>query len=294
LIGQTTTKAVLFAAGKSAAEIGVSQSVIQIAYGVARTMTTAKLVTVAVAAVVVLLSAGPIAGSLGITPKSAVGETILRHDFDNGSTAQWSRYGGPSTIDASTGDLFLEPGAPGGAAIAILPGITLDDVSIRAQIRIVETSDPNDNIALIARGNSNSGDGYLAGIGVDGDVHLGRPVFHQQSAFATVPTDLRPATEDVLLQFDAFGNHLRLWAWRPGEPKPATPQIDLTHDLLTSGTPGVVYTSEIDNPGPTAVPGNAVVRFYHVANTSIPEPTTASLTTLGAALLFFGIWYTRR
>lgn len=41
-------------------------------------------------------------------------------------------------------------------------------------------------------------------------------------------------SSDVLVQFDVFGEALSLYAWLPDTPKPAQPQLEVTHNALTS------------------------------------------------------------
>jgi hypothetical protein len=211
---------------------------------------------------------------------STTASTVFFDPFNDGNASDgqpvtWMPLVGsfPGTYSASSGDYVLKPAAPGGAAVSVVPQV-LPNVSIRAQVKIPETSDVNDNIALSVRGNTTTLDTYLAGIDVGGDVAIGRPNTTVGCCIAIVATDLRPATEDVVIQFDAFGNRLQFWAWRPGAPMPSTPLIDVTDSALTSGIVGLIYTSETDTPNMVNTPGSALVRYVHVANTHIPEPAT--------------------
>jgi hypothetical protein len=218
-----------------------------------------------------------------------VAKTVFFDDFNDGNAGDgqpvsWVPLlaGFPGTYDASSGDYRLKPSAPGGSSVSVVLQ-NVPNVSIRAQVRIPETSDINDNIALAVRGNTTTLDTYLAAIDVEGDVAIGRPNTTVGCCIAIVPTNLRPTLEDVVLQFDAFGNRLQLWAWRPAEPMPSIPQIDVTDSVLTSGIVGLIYTSETDTPNMVNTPGSALVRYVHVSDTHIPEPSTGLLMIVGAS-----------
>jgi hypothetical protein len=98
------------------------------------------------------------------------------------------------------------------------------------------------------------------------------------TSLAFVPTDLDALQEDVILQFDVFGNEMRLWAWRPNEPMPLEPQLTATDDVLPMGEFGVFFDAGPD----AATPGSGVFRYVHVASTHIPEPSTLAIALLGA------------
>jgi hypothetical protein len=223
-----------------------------------------------------------------------VASTVFFDDFNDGNAGDgqpvsWVPLVGnfPGTYNASSGDYLLKPAAPGGAAVSVVPQV-LPNVSIRAQIRIPESSDVNDNIAVAVRGNTTTLDTYLAGIDAGGEVFIGRPNTTVGCCIRIVPTDLRPTVEDVIIQFDAFGNRLRFWAWRSGALMPSTPQIDVTDSALTSGIVSLIYTSETDTPVIVNTPGSALIRYVHVADTHIPEPCSFVIAAVAFAAIMFG------
>ena len=109
-------------------------------------------------------------------------------------------------------------------------------------------------------------------------------------SYVSRPSDLRPSTEDVILQLDAIGNRVTFWAWRVNETKPLVPAFQrTTGSVLVSGLLGVYYTQATTSP-PTA--GTAIYRYVHVADAPIPEPSTLGLAGMaaGAGLRRGGRW----
>jgi hypothetical protein len=96
--------------------------------------------------------------------------------------------------------------------------------------------------------------------------------------------------EDVLLQFDVFGDSLKLWVWRPGEPRPIDPLLSATDDAITvAGEVGIDYYTLMPPP---RVLGSAIFRYVHVSDTPIviPEPCTATLSAIFFAGVFAWQW----
>jgi hypothetical protein len=100
---------------------------------------------------------------------------------------------------------------------------------------------------------------------------------------AVVP--FNPAAQDVMLQFDAFGDKLSLWAWPVGQSMPNDPQIVAFDKTYAEGPAGLISAGFASGPS-----DSTTFRFVHVANTHIPEPSTCVLTSLGV----FGLLYARR
>jgi hypothetical protein len=92
--------------------------------------------------------------------------------------------------------------------------------------------------------------------------------------------------QDVMLQLDAFGDKLSLWAWPVGDPMPDQPQIVVFDSTYAEGPAGLI------SAGFSAVPSDTTIfRSIHVADTHIvPEPSTFLLTGLGGC----GLLYTCR
>ena len=154
--------------------------------------------------------------------------------------------GGKGAIIKS-GDLIRQPAAYGsipdeelefGVSYLEFAESKLTDVSIRTQARLLkEFGEPEDwgwhSISLAARlcgplGNhcKSSPDEFTYF-----DVWSTGEVRAQQSEAAAQRiehTDLRPLEEDVVLQVDAFGEDIKYWVWRYGEPRPEEPIIQYT------------------------------------------------------------------
>jgi hypothetical protein len=111
----------------------------------------------------------------------------------------------------------------------------------------------------------------IARFGVGSPVALGS---------AVVP--FNPVQQDVMLQFDAFGNKLSLWAWPVGQPMPNEPQVVAFDNTYAEGPVGLISSSAAGLPS-----DSTTYRFVHVANTHIPEPSTVVLMSLGGFVLLY-------
>jgi len=110
----------------------------------------------------------------------------------------------------------------------------------------------------------------IARFGVGAPVALGS---------AVVP--FNPVQQDVMLQFDAFGDKLSLWAWPVGEAMPNEPQVVAYDSTYAEGPVGLISSSA------AALPSDSTTyRYIRVDNTHIPEPSTFVLMSLaGCGLL---------
>jgi hypothetical protein len=215
-------------------------------------------------------------------------ETVFRDTFNDrnasdGMPVTWVPVPGfPGTFDASSGDYFLAPSDE--AIVATVPEYDLHDVSIRSQFRILHPSPPGGGVELLARADRVAVDAYLAGLNESGRVYIRRA--NAPGSFVFLDTDLRPLEEDVVMQFDVFGETLSLWAWPASESLPSAPLVTTTDSSLTQGEVGIDYFSSAADP----MLGNAIFRYVHVANTHIPEPTTIILASILATLAGLRFW----
>jgi hypothetical protein len=82
-------------------------------------------------------------------------DTFNDGDAEDGSPVTWvpalPNY--PGVFDASSGDYIIQTtGAGFQAAVSGVPAVVLTDTSIRSQVRLLESTDINDNLGVQARG----------------------------------------------------------------------------------------------------------------------------------------------
>jgi hypothetical protein len=205
--------------------------------------------------------------------------TIFYEDFNDGNAADgnpvsWLEVPGfPGTFDASSGDYFLAPSQR--AIVTTVPALKLQDVSIRAQVRILESSAPRGGVELLARADRSTVTSILAGVNEIGTAYITRS--NVSCCFAQTNTSLRPLEQDVIMQLDVFGPTLKMWAWPAGQPMPAAPLLTATDNRIVSGEVGIDYFALEASP----MLGNAIYRYVHAASSHIPEPSTLLMVIIG-------------
>ena len=212
----------------------------------------------------------------------ASADTIFFDDFNDGNATDGSPVtwvpvpGFPGTFDASSGDYLLAPSDR--SIVATVPQFMPANVSVRTQVRFLEPSSPG-GVEILARANRAAVTAYQAGLNEEGGVYLRRTDL--DCCFAEANTTLRPLEEDVILQLDVFGNSLRMWAWRPGEPMPVAPLITATDNGFSQGEVGIDYWTL----GSSSALGSAHFRYVHVADSHIPEPSAAIALLLSGTFM---------
>jgi hypothetical protein len=162
----------------------------------------------------------------------------------------------PGTYDASSGDFSLSrPGSGNNNQLgAWVDNMSFGDTYIRAQGTIVPGTLPEEtggNLALLARlSTSPPPDGPFAYVlYIDDGGQMGLQIL-QGGLTDIVPTvelgDINAAT-DVIMELNIIGNELRGFAWRPGESKPAEPQISAFDNSFAMGKAGIGYDEDDDN-----------------------------------------------
>jgi RNA polymerase sigma factor (sigma-70 family) len=289
LINETLRIADLFLLGARVSGVPAVAKITSLAQGELTKMFLAKIgKSVCMIALIAALwfGAPPVSGIVGLVSRARA-STILFDDFNDGSATDGSPWAwrpqaesgrANGTFDASTGDFVLTPQlGDHGIAAVVEPSVNLADFSIRTQLSNSGADDPEtEGTGFVVRGNFANLSGYDCGIDTGGQLYILSHGPFQELAFAQ--TDLRPLEEDVVLQADFLGNSIKLFAWRPGEPMPSQPQVQTTSNLHTSGSIGIYY-----NPPPAN--GSATFRYVHIATTSIPEPSSIALGSLGALAL---------
>jgi hypothetical protein len=131
----------------------------------------------------------------------------------DGSPGTWLPGGSAEAVrEVVGGDYILSHTA---LASSFVEGSTTGDVSIRTQLRILET-DSFVFAAVFAR--SPSFASYFGGIRETGEIAIGESfagggITTRERVF----TELNPFTTDVLLQFDVIGDQISLTAWATTE-----------------------------------------------------------------------------
>lgn len=216
-----------------------------------------------------------------ICAQAAWPATRFFDDFNDGNAGDgmpvtWAP--GAGTWDASSGDYVATGSLP---RVSLVPDYVLGDTSVRAQVRVVGNID-----AAIAVRRQTPLIGYAGTIRPDGTIAIARldaPNSGVVLGSAVVP--FNAVDQDVMLQFDAFGDKLSLWAWPVGQSMPKEPQVVAFDDTYAEGPVGLL------SAGPTGGRSDSTTfRFVHVANTHIPEPSTFVLMRLGVC----GLLYARR
>jgi len=163
----------------------------------------------------------------------------------------------PGDYDAASGDFVMTPplsGSPQQFVVAMARGVTAEDVSIRAQVRKIQANpiveeyidilarlDPLDPSRTVGEYSV-----YDALLRYDGTLRIDRFTNNQRTTLASVHVPYDVTQQDVVMQFDLFGNTLSLWAWLPEESMPPTPQLTVTDLSFASG--GIAIGSS-DGPG---------------------------------------------
>ncbi|MCA9266355.1 MAG: RNA polymerase sigma factor [Planctomycetales bacterium] len=268
-----------------------SAQIVEIATGVKNTMILLQLIRSTLTFSSLATGIACFALIVGGFMRTAPAKTILFDDFNDGnyadgSPATWTLLSGfPGTLDASSGDLVMAPTETNATFVAAWPvAATIDvrDVSVRARIR---SDSDNEGIGLFVRADPTVPTGYQGGIESNGLMYINENHPTGGVLLGTLPTSLDSTAGDLFLQFDAIGDELSLYAWQVGMPRPSEPQLRVPIGTLpqTSGSVGVSYVPV------AAGRGTATFRFVHVADSSIPEPSSAAL-----AVLCLGCVVTRR
>ena len=174
---ETAAKSAMFAAGQSAAVIGVKASVFQSATRVISAMKTTKLIAICLAALAILTLMGPVAGGLGTQLSTTYAGTLFIEDFQDGDfntvlettgdVVSWSVVPNQrGSASGASGDLVLGPNdetVPNLGVSLGLDDLRLENVSVRSQLRVTEAG----GAAILSARNVDTGNGdngYFASI----------------------------------------------------------------------------------------------------------------------------------
>jgi hypothetical protein len=210
---------------------------------------------------------------------AASAATIFSDDFNDGNAQDgtpvtWAPSSG--TWDASSGDYVATGSVP---RISLVPAHVLGDASARAQVRVTGSII---GASIVLRRQPLFG--YAGEIRADGSMVIARVDGAAPIALGTSVVPFNPVAQDVLLQFDAFGNKLSLWAWPVGQTMPNQPQIVAFDNTYAQG-PGGLLSAGFG----AGASDSTTFRFLEIANTHIPdvpEPSSFALISLaGCGLL---------
>jgi hypothetical protein len=189
-------------------------------------------------------------------------------NVSDGIPVTWNLVGDPgeeATLDASSGDLLLTSNPP--RAVTWASGSDhLQDVSIRAQIRLLEGEPGGGSLELNGvglLGRFAGSLGYGAGISPNGEISIIRSDDGVFPVLTSMATALDVFSNDIHLQFDLFGETLALTAWADGTPKPATAQLRVTDATYTEGL--------VELLGQRGFPSTTAFRFVDVRVLLEPE-----------------------
>ena len=185
----------------------------------------------------------------------AVEDDFLDGVWDDGVPIQWNLGGGEATV--VDGDLVLKPSAEGELAIM---SANVDAVSIRAQFRI------RDGIAGL----------WLPEFSEAVWIDQGGTLTTQSEQ--SLSTSLRPSQEDVVMQIDAIGERLDVWAWEAGMP-PATdePLLQLQTRSFASATQGDIWTRFNSN--------GTTFRYVQLSDSHLPVVVVPEPNAFGMGLV---------
>ena len=196
--------------------------------------------------------------TLMICAQAASADTIFFDDFNDGNAGDgmpvtW--VPGSGTWDASSGDYVATGSLP---RVSRVPAHVLGDTSARTQARVVGNVAAN---LAVRRPGVNQ---RLRWCNPTGRKYDNRQSwrFRCPVALGSAVVPFNPVQQDVMLQFDAFGDKLSLWAWPVGGPLPIEPQVVAFDNTYAEGPVGLISSSA------AALPSDSTIyRFIHVADT---------------------------
>ncbi|MCA9148487.1 MAG: hypothetical protein KDA92_04285 [Planctomycetales bacterium] len=219
-------------------------------------------------------------------------EDIFFDDFSDGSVTNdvpldrdnnpvtWQPY---DTLDLLVDSTDLIVSGPNFASAFQPLDVGVADISLRSQMRLLE----GDYVGVVVRARrANVDEGYVGFINAQtSTVGLSR-AGSKSDLVASLPTALDPAHQDVILQLDAFGDQVSLWAWAADEPMPAEPTISVQDTRFRAPGGVIVWTAsqEFFTGGTTQATG--VYRYVQASDQHIvPEPSAAIHAITGLACL---------
>lgn len=161
--------------------------------------------------------------------------------------------------------------------LAIVQGVNLADVSIRARVRLGEESAMG--VAVRDGGvRRNGGCNYAGWIDAESAVDVGNAGLNigcsLEEIGEAVPLDFDVSEQDTMLQLDVFGDSIRLWVWPAEKIRPIEPLVSGRDSSLLDGEVAL-WSADKDasEPNPTHS-GKGIFRYVQVAT----EPITLGIS----------------
>src|SRR5215212_711121 len=175
--------------------------------------------------------------------RAASAARIFLDDFNDGNAGDGTPVTwvpGSGTWDASSGDYVATGSFP---RVSRVLEHVLSDTSARTQARVVG------NVAVnLAVRRPGVNEGYAGVIRPDGSMTIARFGVGAPVALGSAVVPFNPVQQDVMLQFDAFGDKLSLWAWPVGQPMPNEPQLVAFDNSYPQGPVGLISSSAAGLP----------------------------------------------
>ena len=193
---------------------------------------------------------------LGINPTThAAGWSDNFNDgsVTDGNPVTWSQdlFGFfPGNYDASSGDYSLGSALTGQMVTWVDP-VSFTNSYIRTQGIVLPGTLPTEvdgNVAILGRLDTATVSAYILYVDTGGSLGL-------QISRGGILSDLVPpvnlgginAKSDIIIELNMVGDQLSGYAWSPGNPKPASPQITATNNEIPGGPVGIAYDEDDDN-----------------------------------------------
>jgi hypothetical protein len=182
----------------------------------------------------------------------------------------------PGDYDVLDGDYVLAPVPEGQSFMASnVEDVDFGGTSIRSRMSM---SQLNGRVGLTVR-NQNAGDthNYTAMLYTPNQTGSSLQLYRSGDGDESILLGsvavflLNPSTDDAMLQLDAFGDELKVWAWKAGDPMPGEPQLTRIDSTYESGFAGILSVR-----GATGS-----FRSVEAADMHIPEPSALTLAALG-------------
>ena len=195
-------------------------------------------------------------------------------DARDGKPVSWRPLGN-TNASIEENDLIVTGNIPFDN-LAIVQGVNLADVSIRARVRLFEESAMG--VAVRDGGvRGNGGCNYAGWIDAESAVDVENAGLNigcsPEEIGDAVPLDFDAGEQDTMLQLDVFGDSIRLWVWPADKNRPIEPLVSGTDSSLVNGEVAL-WSADKDasDPNPTHS-GKGIFRYVRVAT----EPITLGI-----------------